>query len=66
MCVHAGVRTAHVTKIDSRTALERPAIKGESPVGEIEIRTAESRVHRDTRNLDGRQGDHSLRLNTTQ
>ena len=50
----------------SRTALERPAGKGESPVYDNQESMAVSRVHRDTRNLDGMSGDHPVRLNTTQ
>ena len=34
-CVHRGVRTANVTDKDSRMALGKPAIEGESPVREI-------------------------------
>ncbi len=43
-----------------------PAKGSESLVSEIERPEAESRVPRDTRNLVGRSGDHSVRLNTTQ
>ena len=64
MCVHAGVRTADVTNKVSRTVLERPAREGESPVSERKDDMAESRVHRDTRNLDGMSGDHPVSLNT--
>ena len=46
-------------------ALERPAKEGESPVHEKEIKTAGSRVPRDTGNLVGTSGDHPVRLNTT-
>ena len=63
-CVHRGVRTAYVTDEDSRTVLGKPAIEGESPVHEIQISAAGSRVHRDTWNLDGTSGDHPVRLNT--
>ena len=64
MCVHIGVRTAFMTHNDNRTVLERPAIEGESPVSENERDMAVSRVHRDTRNLDGMSGDHPVSLNT--
>ena len=63
-CVHSGVRTAFMTYNDSRTVLERPAREGESPVSEIEVSRAVSRVPRDTRNLVGMSGDHPVRLNT--
>ena len=63
--MHPGVRTAYVMFAVSRTVLERPAREGESPVREIEVDRAESRVPRDTGNLVGRKGDHPLRLNTT-
>ena len=39
--------------------------EGESPVSERRVDMAVSRVHRDTRNLDGISGDHPVRLNTT-
>ena len=39
--------------------------EGESPVSERRADMAVSRVHRDTRNLDGISGDHPVRLNTT-
>ena len=45
--------------------LGKPARAGESPVCEKGESEAGSRVHRDTRNLGGRKGDHPLRLNTT-
>ncbi|EOT28426.1 hypothetical protein C805_00574 [Eubacterium sp. 14-2] len=45
--------------------LGKPAAEGESPVTEAESSQAGSRVHRDTWNLDGRRGDHPVRLNTT-
>ena len=64
MCVHIGVRTAFMTCNDNRTVLERPAREGESPVREIEVSRAESRVPRDTRNLVGTSGDHPVRLKT--
>ncbi len=44
--------------------LGKPAKEGESPVFEIETDMAGSRVQRDTRNLVGISGDHSVRLNT--
>ena len=44
--------------------LGKPAREGESPVSEKVSSTAGSRVHRDTRNLDGKSGDHPVRLNT--
>ena len=44
--------------------LGKPAREGESPVSERRADKAGSRVHRDTRNLDGRNGDHPVRLNT--
>ena len=66
MCVHVGVRTAELIHDPSRTVLERPAIKGESPVSERRMDRAVSRVLRDTRNLVGKSGDHPVRLNTTQ
>ena len=46
--------------------LERAAREGESPVSEVSISKAGSRVPRDTRNLVGISGDHPVRLNTTQ
>ena len=46
-------------------ALERPTREGESPVSEIQDDMTGSRVPRDTRNLVGMSGDHSVRLNTT-
>ena len=49
----------------SRTVLGKPAREGESPVSERKDDMAESRVHRDTRNLDGMSGDHPVSLNTT-
>ena len=45
--------------------LGKPAREGESPVSERKVDMAGSRVHRDTWNLDGRSGDHPVRLNTT-
>ena len=45
-------------------ALGKPAREGESPVSEGKTDMAVSRVHRDTWNLDGRNGDHPVRLNT--
>ena len=62
--MHVGVRTADVSNDDNRKVLERPAREGESPVSEIEITIAVSRVLRDTRNLVGISGDHPVRLNT--
>ena len=53
-----------MTNDDNRTVLERPAREGESPVREIEVGRAGSRVPRDTRNLVGMSGDHPVRLNT--
>ncbi len=54
--------------IDSLILAERfwesPAREGESPVSERKDDMAESRVHRDTRNLDGMSGDHPVSLNT--
>ena len=49
----------------NRTVLGKPAGEGESPVSERKVDMAGSRVHRDTWNLDGRSGDHPVRLNTT-
>ena len=60
-----GVRTAKGTDVDSRTVLEKQIREGENPVGEIYRRPAVSGVRRDTRNPDGRHGDHPIRLNTT-
>ena len=48
----------------NRTVLGKPAAEGESPVSERKDDMAESRVHRDTRNLDGMSGDHPVSLNT--
>ena len=48
----------------SRMVLGKPAVEGESPVREKGADMAGSRVHRDTWNLDGRSGDHPVRLNT--
>ena len=48
----------------NRTVLGKPAGEGESPVSERRADKAGSRVHRDTRNLDERNGDHPVRLNT--
>ena len=48
----------------SRKVLGKPAREGESPVSERKDDMAESRVHRDTRNLDGMSGDHPVSLNT--
>ena len=59
------VRTATCIFKDSRKVLGKPAGEGESPVHEVREELAGSRVHRDTRNLDGMSGDHSVRLNTT-
>ncbi len=54
--------------IDSLILAERflgkPAREGESPVSERKDDMAGSRVHRDTRNLDGMSGDHPVSLNT--
>ena len=44
--------------------LGKPAREGESPVSENERDKTVSRVLRDTRNLVGMSGDHSVRLNT--
>ena len=66
MCEHMGVRTAQAAAKDSQMGLERPAIEGESPVGEVMSRAAGSRVPRDTRNPVGTSGDHPVRLNTAQ
>ena len=63
--VQPGVRTAESIFKDSRKVLGKPAEEGESPVHEVWEELAVSRVHRDTRNLDGMSGDHSVRLNTT-
>ena len=60
-----GVRTPEGTKNDSRRVLESTLKQGNRPVGEIVRRPGESGVRRDTRNPDGRQEDHLLRLNTT-
>ena len=49
----------------NRTVLGKPAGEGESPVSERKDDMAESRVHRDTRNLVGMSGDHPVSLNTT-
>ena len=49
----------------NRTVLGKPAEEGESPVSENLKDMAVSRVHRDTRNLDGKSGDHPVSLNTT-
>ena len=35
-----------------------------APYAKDELTKAESRVHRDTRNLDGTSGDHPVSLNT--
>ena len=49
---------------DSRMILERSAIEGNGPVGEIEVsRVVVSRVRRDTRNPAGNWVDHYPRLN---
>ncbi len=45
--------------------LGKPAREGESPVSEVKIQAAGSRVPRDTWNLVGMSGDHPVRLNTT-
>ena len=50
---------------DNRMVLGKPAREGESPVSENLKDMAVSRVHRDTRNLDGMSGDHPVSLNTT-
>ena len=63
--MHYGVRTAKSIFEDSRKVLGKPAKEGESPVHEVQEELAVSRVHRDTWNLDGMSGDHSVRLNTT-
>ena len=47
------------------TVLGKPAKEGESPVSENLKDMAVSRVHRDTRNLDGKSGDHPVSLNPT-
>ena len=44
--------------------LGKPAGEGDSPVGEISLQAAGSRVPRDTWNLVGTSGDHPVRLNT--
>ena len=49
----------------NRTVLGKPAGEGESPVSERRTDRAVSRVGRDTRNLDGKSGDHPVSLNTT-
>ena len=49
----------------SRMVLGKPARAGDSPVSENWVDKAGSRVHRDTRNLDGTSGDHPVTLNTT-
>ena len=59
-----GLWTAEVTGNDSGMVLGKPAREGESPVSERKDDMAGSRVHRDTRNLDGMSGDHPVRLNT--
>ena len=59
-----GLWTAEVTGNDSGMVLGKPAREGESPVSERKDDMAESRVHRDTRNLDGMSGDHPVSLNT--
>ena len=61
-----GYGLQQVTDKVSRMVLGKPAREGESPVGEIRRQRAGSRVPRDTWNLVGSQGDHPLRLNTTQ
>ena len=63
--MHSGVRTAGGIFKDSRKVLGKPAGEGESPVSEVREELAVSRVPRDTRNLVGMSGDHSVRLNTT-
>ena len=60
-----GVRTAFRSDYDSRKVLGKPAKESESLVCEIVRTRAGSRVHRDTRNLDGISGDHPVSLNTT-
>ena len=52
-------------RTNSRTVLGKLTREGESPVSEIRIDMAVSRVPRDTWNLVGRCGDHPVRLNTT-
>ncbi|RGO66575.1 hypothetical protein DXB08_27110 [Hungatella hathewayi] len=59
-----GLWTATSDSYGNRTALERPATKGESPVCETRRERADSKVPRDTRNLVGIRGDHPPRLNT--
>ena len=49
---------------DNGKVLGKPAKEGESPVSERRVDKTGSRVHRDTRNLDGRIGDHPESLNT--
>ncbi len=51
-------------KRDSRTVLGKQTKDGESPVDEILIHLAGSRVPRDTRNPVGSRGDHPPSLNT--
>ena len=62
--MQVGVRTAELTSESNGKVLGKPAREGESPVSERKDDMAESRVHRDTRNLDGMSGDHPVRLNT--
>ena len=59
-----GFGPQNVSVTPSRKVLGKPAEEGESPVSERESTIAESRVHRDTRNLDGKSGDHPVSLNT--
>ena len=53
-----------VFDIYSRIVLGKQTEEGESPVDEIYIKPAESRVPRDTRNPVGSRGDHPPSLNT--
>ena len=62
--MQVGVRTAELTSESNGKVLGKPAREGESPVSERKDDMAESRVHRDTRNLDGMSGDHPVSLNT--
>ena len=61
-----GLRTAESDLEGNGTVLGRQAREGESPVGETGREQAGSKVPRDTWNLVGSEGDHPLRLNTTQ
>ena len=62
--MQVGVRTAEMTRETNGKVLGKPAREGEGPVSERKDDMAESRVHRDTRNLDGMSGDHPVSLNT--